>query len=69
MNKKSVLKVVIMKKIFKRMFCKHEFRTLYNIHGDMINRCDGHRRMNICIKCGKEKLFGGLDPNCKKVNG
>lgn len=58
-----------MKKFFRILFCKHEFKTLYNIHGDMINHFNGHRRMNKCIKCGKEKPFGGLDQNCRRVNG
>ena len=58
-----------MKKFFKRLICSHEFKTLYNIHGDMINHFNGHRRMNKCIKCGKGKLGSELDLNCTRING
>lgn len=58
-----------MKKFLKQLFCKHEFKTLYNIHGDMIIQCNWHRRMTKCTKCGKEKLDKGLDIDCTRVNG
>ena len=58
-----------MKKFIKQLFCKHEYKTIYNIYGDMINRCGGHRRMDKCTKCGKEKLGDKLNPNCRKING
>lgn len=52
----------------KQLLCKHEFKTLYNIHGDMINRCNGNRRMDKCVKCGKERLGKELDTTCNRVN-
>ena len=54
-------------KIFKRLFCKHEFKTITNLYGDAINRFNA-RSIAQCIHCGKAVFSGRLDPNCKKVN-
>lgn len=54
-------------KFFKRLFCKHEYKTLTNLYGDAINTFHGARSIKECIHCGKWK-YSGLDPDCKKVN-
>lgn len=41
-------------KIFKKLFCKHEYQHEYNVYGDEINRC-GCRSWYKCTKCGKWK--------------
>ena len=56
-------------RFLKRLFCKHEYSTLYNIHGDMINWCGGYRRFERCTKCGKGRYGDSLDENCHRVNG
>lgn len=40
-------------KIFKRLFCKHEYEWERNIYGDEINYCGGKRSIWKCKKCGK----------------
>lgn len=41
-------------KIFKKLFCKHEYQFERNVYGDEINwcRCRSYYR---CAKCGKWK--------------
>ena len=56
-------------RFLKRLFCKHEYRTVYNISGDMINWCGGYRRFERCTKCGKGRYGDSLDENCHRVNG
>ena len=51
----------------KSLFCKHEYETITNLHGDVINYFGGYRSIKECNLCGKRK-FGGLDKNCKEVN-
>ena len=53
--------------LFKKLFCKHEFKTLTNIHGDLINAF-GCRSIQECVKCGKCKKLNELDESCTKVN-
>ena len=40
-------------KIFKRLFCKHDYRWSENIHGDMIIALGWKRSIWECSKCGK----------------
>lgn len=40
-------------KIFKRLFCKHEWVRIDNVYGDMKNVFSGYYK---CKKCGKEEL-------------
>jgi len=54
--------------IIKVLFCKHEFETLTNLHGDVINSFGGVRCIKECKLCGKRK-FTGLDKECNIVNG
>ena len=53
--------------IFKRLYCKHEWKTVTNIHGDLRNT---YNCMSVqkCVKCGKERKSDELDPNCPIVN-
>lgn len=53
--------------IFKRLFCKHKYETITNIHGDWIN-IYGCRSMKKCVYCGKVIKSEILDKNCNKVN-
>ncbi len=39
--------------LFKRLFCKHEYEFVRNIHGDEINWCGGYRSLWRCKKCNK----------------
>jgi hypothetical protein len=39
-------------RFIKRLFCKHEFEFVRNIHADEINWCGGHRSIWKCKKCG-----------------
>jgi len=52
---------------FKRLFCKHEFKTVTNISGDAIQHFGGARSISKCFKCGKIK-YSGLDNKCKEIN-
>ena len=52
---------------FKRLFCKHKFKTLTNISGDAILFFNGARSISECEYCGKTK-YGPLDKKCKEVN-
>lgn len=54
--------------IIKRLFCKHEFKTLTNLYGDAINLFNGNRSIKQCVYCGKIKFDGRIDPNCKRIN-
>ncbi len=50
-------------KLFKRLFCKHNYEHLRNAFGDEINYCHC-RSFYKCTKCGKIKKeqylnFGG----------
>lgn len=40
-------------KIFKRLFCKHEWKLIEYVHGDMKNFYSGYYK---CEKCGLEML-------------
>lgn len=44
-------------KLFKRLFCKHEYKWLRNMHGDEINIISTskkiYRSVWACEKCGK----------------
>lgn len=53
--------------IFKRIFCKHNYKTITNIHGDLRNtfNCCSIKE---CINCGKRKKSNELDNNCNVVN-
>jgi hypothetical protein len=42
-----------------KLFCKHSYSHLRNIHGDEINYRGGKRSIFICKKCGKIK-YGDL---------
>jgi len=53
--------------IIKRLFCKHDFETITNLYGDAINTFNGARSIQRCRRCGKI-AYGGLDPDCKRVN-
>jgi RNase P subunit RPR2 len=46
--------------MFKRLFCKHDYVFVRNIHGDEINLTNGKRSIWECKKCGKIKLSGRL---------
>lgn len=54
--------------LIKELFCKHEYETVTNLYGDLINHFDGARSIKMCPKCGKFIYLKKLDPNCKKVN-
>jgi len=56
-----------MKNIFKMIFCKHEYKTITNIHGDLRNT---YNCMSIkeCIHCGKWQKCDTLDKDCDYVN-
>lgn len=60
------------KKLWKRLSCVHEFKTKTNLYGDMIYRFSNRkmlvRSIQVCIKCGKIKYSGSLDPNCNCAN-
>ena len=53
--------------IFKRFRCKHEYKTITNIHGDLRNiyKCMSVQK---CVKCGKQRKCNELDSNCDYVN-
>ena len=53
---------------FKKLFCKHEFKTLTNLYGDVINHFGGARSISKCSHCGKEIKCYTLDKNCKEIN-
>ena len=55
--------------IIKRLFYKHkhEYTTVTNLYGDVINHFGGVRSIRECEICGKRK-FGGLDKNCNIAN-
>lgn len=55
-------------KIFKRLFCNHEFKTITNLYGDAVNLFNGARSIRKCIHCGKTVFSGFLDFDCDKVN-
>lgn len=40
-------------KLFKRLFCKHDWELTIPAYGDMKNRFRGYCK---CKKCGKETL-------------
>lgn len=44
-----------LKRLFKPLFCEHEYVFKHNIYGDAINWCGGHRSFWVCKKCGKPK--------------
>lgn len=45
--------------------CEHEYITITNLYGDMINNFGGARSIRKCIHCDKIE-YGELDENCKK---
>ena len=55
--------------LFKRLFCKHEYEFVRNIHGDEINWCGGYRSLWRCKKCNKlqwrESLYKEENINCQ----
>ena len=57
-----------MKRLLKRLFCKHEEKfCVTNIHGDMINRLNC-RSIWECKKCGKRFKSNELCKDCNYVN-
>lgn len=46
--------------MFKRLFCKHDYKHLRNIHGDEIIARNWKRSEWKCAKCGKTKLENEL---------
>jgi len=50
--------------LIKRLFCKHEYETVTNLYGDVINHFGGVRSIRECKLCGKRK-FSGLDKKFK----
>lgn len=56
----------------KRLFCKHEFVTITNFYGDMINQVSGAgktiRSVQECTKCGKRRASTSLDKKCHIIN-
>lgn len=63
---------MFIKKLWKKLWCNHEFKTKTNLYGDMINRFSNHkmtvRSIQVCTKCGKIKYNDHLDPNCDCAN-
>lgn len=53
--------------MLKRLFCKHEYKTITNLYGDIINYSNGLRSIKECIYCNK-RIKGVLDKNCKEIN-
>jgi len=41
-------------------FCRHDWIFMRNIYGDEINKCEGHRSMWCCRKCGVLKTKPNL---------
>lgn len=61
--------------LLKRFFCrKHEYQTITNLHGDLINQYPlikgtyVTRSLKRCIHCGRLELSQYLDPECNVVN-
>ena len=48
-------------KIFKLLFCKHNYNHVYNIHGDEINHSNNCRSVWKCEKCSKIKLHNNIN--------
>lgn len=46
-----------MMRFLRRLFCKHEFEFVRNIHGDEIIGCDFMRSIGRCNRCGKIRYF------------
>jgi acetyl-CoA carboxylase beta subunit len=58
----------MIKKLFKRLFCKHiNTKTITNIYGDAINHFNA-RSIRECTDCGKTIYHPSLDKNCKVSN-
>lgn len=60
-------------KFIKRLLCKnHEYETVTNIGGDMINQLSTFkhtvRSIKRCKHCGKTIRSTELDPDCDVVN-
>ena len=61
-------------KLFKRLKCEHEYITISNFGGDYIQWMSPtwsnkiYRSRIMCTKCGKQKLSGKLDKDCKIIN-
>ena len=51
-----------------QLFCKHEYETITNLYGDIINQSGGNRSVVKCIWCEKLKFNPYLDKNCKEIN-
>jgi len=49
----------------KRLFCKHDYRTVANIYGDAIINFGGARSIQQCRHCRKIRYGDGLDDTCK----
>ena len=48
--------------LFKRLFCKHKYEFVRNIHGDEINWRGGKRSIWKCKKCGRTQYRNELYP-------
>lgn len=46
--------------VWKRMFCKHDYKFSHNIFGDEINHVDGKRSWWKCSICGDWKAMEAL---------
>lgn len=55
-------------RIFKKLFCKHEYKTITNLYGDAANIYNS-RSVQQCTKCGKRVYCSLIDPECQVVNG
>lgn len=55
-------------KLLKRLFCKHDYKTLTNLYGDVVREYNGAKSIQICTKCGKRIYCSCIDPECRKVN-
>ena len=49
-------------KLFKSLFCKHDYKFVRNIYGDEINHRGGKRSLWQCKKCGNLEYRDYLEP-------
>lgn len=54
--------------LLKRLFCKHKYETVTNLHGDAAYTY-GAKSIQVCTKCGKRIYCSCIDPECQTVNG
>lgn len=47
--------------MFKKLFCRHDYKPWANVHGDMINKMNC-RTVLLCTKCGKRKFIKDYIP-------